>query len=155
LPAEGIEPAVLAPTNYLDQFAQPRLNSTIFTVVGYGTEVRQPEAGPQKPQPMSYPLIRRYTTSPGQKLTPLILQMNGNPNDTRVAAGLASVTPVGRCSSTGTSLPSPATATPPTAATSVAISASTFPWLRSFWARCWPRHSGTLPASLDSGPGRP
>ena len=31
---------------------------------------------------MSYPLIRRYTTSPGQKLTPQILQLNGNPNDT-------------------------------------------------------------------------
>ena len=86
-PVEGIAPAVLAPTNYLDQFAQPRLNSTIFTVVGYGTEVRQPEAGPQKPQPMSFPLIRRYTTSPGQKLTPQILQMNGNPNDTRGGGG--------------------------------------------------------------------
>lgn len=86
-PVTGIEPATLAPTNYLDQFAQPVLNSTIFEVVGYGTEVRKPEEGAQKPQPMSYPLIRRYTTSPGQKLTPQILQLSGNINDTRGGGG--------------------------------------------------------------------
>jgi hypothetical protein len=86
-PVTGITPATLAPTNYLDQFAQPLLNQTIFEVVGYGTEVRKSESGPQKPQPMSYPLIRRYTTSPGQKLTPQILQLNGNPNDPRGGGG--------------------------------------------------------------------
>jgi hypothetical protein len=86
-PVTGIAPATLAPTNYLDQFAQPLLNKTIFEVVGYGTEVRKPESGPQKPQPMSYPLLRRYTTSPGQKLTPQILQLNGNPNDPRGGGG--------------------------------------------------------------------
>lgn len=36
---------------------------------------------------MSYPLIRRYTTSPGQKLTPQILQLQGNPNDVRGGGG--------------------------------------------------------------------
>ena len=86
-PVTGITPATLAPENYLDQFAQPVLNRTIFELVGYGTEVRKPESGPQKPQPMSYPLIRRYTTGPGQKLTPQILQLNGNPNDTRGGGG--------------------------------------------------------------------
>jgi hypothetical protein len=86
-PVTGITPATIAPTNYLDQFAEPILNSTIFEVVGYGTEVRKPETGPQKPQPMSYPLIRRYTTLPGQKLTPQILQLNGNPNDIRGGGG--------------------------------------------------------------------
>ncbi|SCF05679.1 Trypsin [Micromonospora viridifaciens] len=86
-PVTGIAPATVAPRNYLDQFAQPKLNKTIFDVVGYGTEVRKPESGPQKPQPMSYPLLRRYTTSPGQKLTPQILQMNGNPNDVRGGGG--------------------------------------------------------------------
>jgi hypothetical protein len=86
-PVTDITPATVAPTDYLAQFAQPRLNSTIFTVVGYGTEVRKPESGPQKPQPMSYPLIRRYTTSPGQKLTTQILQLNGNPNDVRGGGG--------------------------------------------------------------------
>lgn len=86
-PVTGIAPATLAPLNYLDQFAQPRLNRTIFDLVGYGTEVRKPESGPQKPEPMSYPLIRRYTTAPGQKLTPQILQINGNPNDIRGGGG--------------------------------------------------------------------
>ncbi|MEV6813422.1 S1 family peptidase [Micromonospora sp. NPDC051296] len=86
-PVTGIVPATVAPTGYLDQFAQPKLNKTIFGLVGYGTEVRKPESGPQKPQPMSYPLLRRYTTSPGQKLTPQVLQLNGNPNDVRGGGG--------------------------------------------------------------------
>jgi hypothetical protein len=86
-PVTGIEPATLAPENYLDDFESPVLNSTIFSVVGYGTEVRKPDSGPQKPEPMSYPLIRRETTSPGQKLTPQILQLNGNPNDDRGGGG--------------------------------------------------------------------
>jgi len=83
----GIEPARLAPENYLDQFAQPRLNHETFTLVGYGTEVRKPESGPQKPTPESYPLIRRMTDVVGQKLTEQILQVNGNPNDTRGGGG--------------------------------------------------------------------
>jgi len=86
-PVVGITPASLAPRNYLEQFAQPKLNSTLFTSVGYGTEVRKPEAGPQKPTPMSYPLIRRYAVEPGQKLTPQILQVNGNGNDVRGTGG--------------------------------------------------------------------
>lgn len=86
-PVAGLTPATIASPDYLDQFAQPTLNRTIFTVVGYGTEVRKPETGPQKPQPMSYPLLRRFTTSPGQKLTTQILQLNGNPNDVRGGGG--------------------------------------------------------------------
>lgn len=86
-PVVGITPATLAPADYLDAFGQPVLNSTVFELVGYGTEVRKPDAGPQKPQPMSYPLIRRYTTSHGQKLTPQVIQMNGNPNDTHAGGG--------------------------------------------------------------------
>ena len=86
-PVTDIEPAVLAPLDYLDQYSQPALQGTIFEVVGYGTEVRKPESGPQKPQPMTYPLMRRYTTLPGQKLTPQILQLNGNPNDVRGGGG--------------------------------------------------------------------
>lgn len=86
-PVVGITPATLATGNYLDGYAQPALNGTIFDVVGYGTEVRKPDSGPQRPEPMSYPLIRRFTTSPGQKLTPQILQMNGVPNDTRGGGG--------------------------------------------------------------------
>jgi hypothetical protein len=86
-PVAGIAPARLAPTGYLDSYRQPVLNGTIFDLVGYGTEVRKPDSGPQKPQPMSYPLLRRYTTAPGQKLTPQILQLNGNPTDTRGGGG--------------------------------------------------------------------
>lgn len=86
-PIVGITPAPLAPRSYLDRFAQPKLNSTLFTSVGYGTEVRKPVAGPQKPTPMSYPIIRRNAVEPGQKLTPQILQVNGNGNDVRGTGG--------------------------------------------------------------------
>jgi hypothetical protein len=82
-----IGPATMTPANYLDAFGPPKLSKTDFLLVGYGTEVRKPDSGPQKPQPMSYPLLRRYTTAPGQKLTPQILQLNGNPADTRGGGG--------------------------------------------------------------------
>lgn len=85
--APGLEPAQLAPENYLEQFRQPRLNKTEFRAVGYGTEVRKPEAGPQRPTPMSYPILRRYTDVVGQKLTPQILQVNGNEHDNRGGGG--------------------------------------------------------------------
>jgi hypothetical protein len=86
-PFVGIEPAELAPLNQLEQYRQPALNSTLFTVVGYGTEVRKSPTGPQKPTPQSYPLIRRYTDAVGQKLSPQILQVNGNENDNRGGGG--------------------------------------------------------------------
>ena len=86
-PVTTIEPAALAPLDYLEAFAQPTLNRTIFTSVGYGTEVRKPASGPQKPTPESYPLIRRVAHQPGQKLTDQILQLNGNVNDTRGTGG--------------------------------------------------------------------
>ena len=86
-PVTGITPATIAPRNYLNAYAQPTLNKTIFTSVGYGTEVRKPDSGPQKPTPQSFPLIRRYADQPGQKLTDQIVQMNGNINDTRGTGG--------------------------------------------------------------------
>lgn len=86
-PITDIAPAKLAPEGYLDQFGSPTLNKTVFELVGYGTEVRKSATGPQKPEPMDYPLIRRYTTAPGQKLTPQILQLQGNPNDNRGGGG--------------------------------------------------------------------
>ena len=82
-----IAPAVIAPAKYLDAYAEPVLNSTLFTSVGYGTEVRSLDSGPQKPTPMSYPILRRYAVEPGQKLTPQILQVNGNINDPRGTGG--------------------------------------------------------------------
>jgi len=86
-PVDGIAPAALAPEGYLDAYRQPLLNRTLFEVVGYGTEVRKNESGPQLPTPQSFPLIRRQTTSPGQRLTPQILQLNGNINDIRGGGG--------------------------------------------------------------------
>ena len=86
-PVAGIAAASLPSRGFLGAVAQPKLNSTLFTVVGYGTEVRKPVSGPQKPQPMSYPLVRRVTTSPGQKLTSQILQLNGVINDVRGGGG--------------------------------------------------------------------
>ena len=86
-PVTGIAPAKLAPLNQLDKYRQPALNSTLFTVVGYGTEVRKSPTGPQKPTPQSYPIVRRYTDAVGQKLTPQILQVNGNEHDPRGGGG--------------------------------------------------------------------
>ena len=86
-PVTNIAPAKIAPANYLNAYQQPKLNSTIFTSVGYGTEVRKPDSGPQTPTPMSYPLIRRVAQEPGQKLTPQILQVNANENDIRGTGG--------------------------------------------------------------------
>ena len=86
-PVTGIVPATLAPQNYLDGYAQPVLNKTLFTSVGYGTEVRKPATGPQKPTAETYPLIRRFADQPGQKLTDQVLQLNGNINDNRGTGG--------------------------------------------------------------------
>jgi secreted trypsin-like serine protease len=83
----GITPSTIAPANFLSSFAQPVLNKTNFTLVGYGTEVRKPESGPQKPTPQSLPLIRRVTTSNGQKLTDQVVQMNGNPANVLAGGG--------------------------------------------------------------------
>jgi hypothetical protein len=80
-PVTGIAPADIADLGTLDKIGTSNLRKTLFTAVGYGTEVRKPDSGPQKPQPMSYPLIRRYVEMPGQKLTPQILQTNGNEKD--------------------------------------------------------------------------
>lgn len=85
--APGLPTAPLAPANYLDRFAQPLLNSTDFLTIGYGTEVRQADTGPQKPTPQREPIVRRYTTEIGQKLTPQILQTNGNEHDNRAGGG--------------------------------------------------------------------
>jgi len=85
----GLPTAKLAPRNYLDRFAQPSLNSELFRLVGYGTEVRQDRAdnGDNRPTPESYPIVRRYTDEVGQKLTPQILQTNGNDHDPRGGGG--------------------------------------------------------------------
>jgi len=80
-PVTTIAPATIAPLRTLDAIPQSNLRQTLFTAVGYGTEVRKPLSGPQKPTPFSYPIIRRYVDMPGQKLMPQILQTNGNEHD--------------------------------------------------------------------------
>ncbi len=86
-PVTGIAPAEIAPVGTLDAIPRSQLAHTLFRIVGYGTEVRKPDSGMQKPTPQSYPLYRRYADAPGQKLTPQILQVNGNINDTRGTGG--------------------------------------------------------------------
>ncbi len=78
-PVTGIAPAPLADLGAADAIKQPR--KALFRAVGYGTEVRRAETGPQKPTPMSYPIIRRYVDMPGQKITPQVIQTNGNEKD--------------------------------------------------------------------------
>jgi hypothetical protein len=72
-PIKNLPTSPVAGLNTLDAYAQPILNKTLFTAVGYGTEVRKPDSGPQKPTPMDFPLMRRYVEMPGQKLTPQIV----------------------------------------------------------------------------------
>ncbi|MBL8930534.1 MAG: trypsin-like serine protease [Kineosporiaceae bacterium] len=86
-PVTGVATSRLAPGGYLDRFAQPALNKTLVTLVGYGTEVRKADSGPQTPTPQSFPIVRRYTDEVGQKLTPQILQTNGNDKDNRGGGG--------------------------------------------------------------------
>jgi secreted trypsin-like serine protease len=74
----GIRPATIAGLNTLDRIKTSNVSKTLFRAVGYGTEVRKPDSGPQKPTPMDFPLLRRYVDMPGQKLTPQILQTNGS-----------------------------------------------------------------------------
>jgi hypothetical protein len=80
-PVTDVPVADLAPTRYLDRFSQHQLIKQLVETVGYGTEARQAESGPQKPTPMSYPLRRQYTLEKPQKLTPQILQLQGNEHD--------------------------------------------------------------------------
>lgn len=86
-PVSTLPAGEIAALRTLNAYQQPRLNKTLFTGVGYGTEVRKPDSGPQKPEPMSYPLVRRYVEMPGQKLTSQILQTNGNDKDPRGTGG--------------------------------------------------------------------
>ena len=85
--APGLPSMPLAPENYLDRFKQPVLNSTEFFVAGYGTEVRQSETPPRPPTPEREPIVRRFTTEIGQKLTNQIVQTNGNEKDPRAGGG--------------------------------------------------------------------
>ncbi len=80
-PVTTLPTSPIADLGTLDGIPQRTFTKTLFTAVGYGTEVRKPAEGPQKPTPMSLPLRRQFVQQPGQKLTPQVFQLNGNPND--------------------------------------------------------------------------
>ncbi|HET7482999.1 MAG TPA: S1 family peptidase [Actinomycetota bacterium] len=83
--APNLPTSPIAPANYLDRFAKT-FNKTEFLTIGYGTEVRQ-EGTNMKPAPERQPIVRRYTTEIGQKLTAQVFQTNGNDNDPRAGGG--------------------------------------------------------------------
>jgi secreted trypsin-like serine protease len=80
--APGLPTTPLAPENYLDQFEQPLFNSTVFLVIGYGTEVRG-----NPPTAERQPIVRRFTTEIGQWLDDQVYQTNANENDPRAGGG--------------------------------------------------------------------
>lgn len=86
-PVTGRPITPIADEGTLDEIPRRDLRSTLFRAVGYGTEVRKATSGPQKPTPMSYPIVRRYVDMPGQKLTSQILQTNGNEHDNAGTGG--------------------------------------------------------------------
>lgn len=77
-PVQGVTPATIAAVGTLEGIANGDLAHTVFTAVGYGKELRKPESGPQRPTAEDFPLIRRYVTLEGQKLTSQVLQTNGS-----------------------------------------------------------------------------
>ena len=85
--AQTLPTTPLTPENYLNRFQQPKLNKTEFLTIGYGTEVRKADSGPQTPTPMRQPIVRRFTTEIGQRLNVQILQTNGNEHDPRAGGG--------------------------------------------------------------------
>jgi secreted trypsin-like serine protease len=80
--APGLPTTPLAPENYLDQFEQPLFHSTVFLMIGYGTEVRG-----NPPTAERQPIVRRFTTEVGQQLFDQVYQTNGNENDPRAGGG--------------------------------------------------------------------
>lgn len=86
-PITAVEPAILAPEAYLDTVSPRELNASLFTVVGYGAEIRQATAGPRRPLAEDFPLVRRQAQAPGQRATSQILALKGNPQDAHGTGG--------------------------------------------------------------------
>jgi hypothetical protein len=63
-PVKGIEPATIAPLNYLDGTRR----GTLFTVAGYGIQFEKPTTGPRKRTEVS-DRVRRWTTAPLSNIT--------------------------------------------------------------------------------------
>lgn len=86
-PITGIEPAVLAPESYLDTVSPRELNASLFTVVGYGAEIRQATTGPRRPLAEDFPLVRRQAQAAGHRATSQILTLKGNAQDAHGTGG--------------------------------------------------------------------
>ena len=87
-PVTDIAPATLAPLDYLDAYAQPTLNKTLFTVGRLRHRGAQARAGPQKPTPMTLPAdppLRRHAGPEAHRRRSC--RLNGNVNDTRGTGG--------------------------------------------------------------------
>lgn len=82
-PVFGIEPATIAPLDYLDGVAR----GTVFTVAGYGVRFAKPGgSGPQKPA-QEADRVRRWTTAPLSNLTNDTIMLATNPKDGRAGGG--------------------------------------------------------------------
>lgn len=77
----------IAPAGTLGSILPGDLAKLTVTAVGYGTEVRKAASGPQKPTPMSYPLIRRSVDMSFQKLDTQVFQTHGNVNTPQETGG--------------------------------------------------------------------
>ena len=86
-PVTDVAPLPLAPVGTLDAIRSSDLGKTLFRSVGYGVAIGKGDDGPQKPQPLVYPLERRYADEPGRRLTPQLLYTNGNENDAHGTGG--------------------------------------------------------------------
>ena len=78
-----------AASGELPQPVRPAAAQQHFDSSPSATEPRygKPRAVLRVPTPMREPIVRRYTTEIGQKLTTQILQTNGNENDPRAGGG--------------------------------------------------------------------
>ena len=82
----SITPATVAPVGTLDSIATSALSSALFTVVGYGAEVRKSgSSGPAGPQ--YFPLQRRVGTLNGHKVTGQILETNAGGSTSQTCFG--------------------------------------------------------------------
>jgi hypothetical protein len=84
-PVPGPAPAALAPEGLLDGRTARELNGELFTVVGYGAEVRADGSG--RPLGEDVPLLRRSAQVAAQRLTPQLLMVQGNAHDARGTGG--------------------------------------------------------------------
>lgn len=80
----------LAKAGTLDSLAPGDVPKTTLTSVGYGAELGQPDAGPQRRVPISYPMIRRSVDMNIQSIDPQIINTHANVNPGQGTGGICS-----------------------------------------------------------------